>query len=128
MNNKVSIPEGLGVKEKLMYRAMMNDERDNLEKRWRYNKTQDLLGTKLTDPMSGEIKVTFDKAKKLDVAFKTDLVGKKAESVEKEKKEEPVVITREDLVRRRANLDMDIDVIRKKIAMVDMMLKEFFGK
>lgn len=43
MNNQVSIPEGLGVKERLMYKVMMNNPADNLEKRWKLSETQDLL-------------------------------------------------------------------------------------
>lgn len=123
MNNLVSMPEGLGVKERLMYRAIMNDPAGNLEKRWRYNKTQDLVGIKKTDSMSGEVKVSFDKAKRLDIAFRADAV------VDKEKKVEAVdenIVTKEMLIRKRLDLDMDIQIAEKKKAMVEMMLKEFF--
>lgn len=124
MNNNLEIPKELGVKESLLYRSLMNASEGNLEKKWKLSKTQNLVGKKVTNSMSGEIRVSFSKEKRLDVAFRAD-----AESlVLDKKKEEPVVITREDLVRRRANLDMDIDVIRRKKEMVDMMLKEFFGK
>lgn len=142
MNNQVSIPEGLGVKERLMYKVMMNNPADNLEKRWKLSKTQDLLAVKQTNSMSGEIKVDFSKVARLDVAFRADAVVDKEEKlvVEKEGKDEHEPVTKEMLLKKRTDLDldykvaeqkkskaeMDIAVIRKKVSAVDLMIKEFF--
>lgn len=127
MNNNLEIPKELGIKEGLLYKSLMRNPADNLEKRWKLSKTQDLLGRKKTDGMSGEVKVTFSKEKRLDVAFRTDSVGRKAEAVDKGKVDENIV-TKEMLLKKSSDLDMDIRVAEEKKQMIEWMLKEFFGK
>lgn len=128
MNNQVTIPKELGVKEGLLYKSLMNASEGNLEKRWKLSKTQDLVGKKSTNNMTGEVKVTFDKAKRLDVAFRTDIVGRKAESVavDKEKKVDENVVTKEMVLKKMVDLDTYGKVIEKKKEVLQMILDEFF--
>lgn len=59
MRETIQIPDGLNKKETALYRSLMRSPEKNCEKRWHYNKVKDIIGSKKTNSMNGEVKVTF---------------------------------------------------------------------
>jgi len=50
----------LGRLELAMFKALKNDPRERLTKRWKYSSAHDLIGIKVQDRFSGDMSVTFD--------------------------------------------------------------------
>lgn len=82
--------------------------------------------------MSGEVKVDFSKVARLDVAFRADVVGKKAEAVEKEESlvvdKDEQVITKAMILKKITNLDLDIKIVEEKKKVLQIFMDEFFPK
>lgn len=134
MNKTLEIPKELSIKEGLLYKSLMNALEGNLERKWKLSRTQDLLGKKVTDAMSGEIKVSFEKVARLDKAFRADsVVVEKEEELSVDEKKKVVVVEKEEprvtkgmLLKKSSDLDLEIRVAKEKQEKIEWMLKEFF--
>jgi len=73
------IPTGLNAKESALFKSLMHSKEPDLEKRWHYNGQKDIVGTKRTDLLNGDSKVSFSYLPRKIVVEESSRVMKEAD-------------------------------------------------